>query len=160
MKFILLALLFLLSVIYVPFADSQEEADSILSPPVDIQFTFENTPMVEGEALLKVTVMPQEDMHVDISCLLPEGVEAVLNQGVSVRPHEESHGIDSDLSFSYKDEIILWVGPLKAGEPKEFLFKVKFLGSQNHELVARIKALAKWGVKDQVLSEGGYDAKE
>jgi hypothetical protein len=45
----------------------------------------------------------------------------------------------------------LWVGPLRAGKTKEFIFHIKIAQKGSYQLVCIVDALAKWGVKEQPL---------
>ena len=120
-------------------------------PPIDIAFTLENSPQAGQEAVLKLKVIPFEDMHADISCLLPEGIEPVREAGVMVRPYEEKHWRNRQQQPSHIEVVQLWVGPLTAGTTKEFVFRVKVPDKERYELIARVEALAKWGIKEEVL---------
>ncbi len=154
--FLVIGFIFIISLFFCAFtrqiAASTGEPSS---PPVNIEFTLENTPSVGEEAVLKLTVTPLEDMHADISCLLPEGIEVGREQGVMVRPYM-GMGLEEPLfheqeQIIYTEVIELYVGLLKANITKEFTFRVIISDNQTYELIARVDALAKWGVKQKNL---------
>ena len=122
-----------------------------LSPPVDIEFSVGNISGVGEEVELKIKVTPQEDMHVDISCLLPWGIEPIRERGVMVRPYRSREPYDIEREMRYMEAIQLWVGPLEAGVTKEFSFRVVIPDKERYEFIARVEALAKWGVKEKVF---------
>lgn len=150
-KRIIPLVLLLISVGWIHDVAAQESQP--LPPPVDIEFTSEGVSgMAEGELLIKVTVTPQEDMHADIRCLLPEGVEPQDAQGMMVSPSDESRFLDIPSDILYHQVIGLHVGPLKAGISKEFSFRIKITDHEQHELIVIVEALAKWGMKTQRLT--------
>ncbi|MFH1622390.1 MAG: hypothetical protein ABIA97_04635 [Candidatus Omnitrophota bacterium] len=126
-----------------------------MAPPLDIAFTLDNTPQVGGEAVLKLIVTPLEDMHLDISCALPDGVMPVMESGIRLQPYENRDINNMEAPTIYqpmcKEVVGLWVGPVAAGQTKEFVFSVTITESGNYEFVAVIEALAKWGIKQEVL---------
>ena len=127
-----------------------------LPPPVEIAFTLENAPQAGGEAILKLIVTPLEDMHLDISCALPEGVMPVMEPGIRLQPYEnrDINSMEAPTIFQpmYKEAVGLWVGPVTAGQTKEFVFSITITESGNYEFVAVVEALAKWGVKQEILA--------
>jgi len=129
-------------------------ADSVepLPPPVNIEFTTESTPAVNTETIFKLKVTPQEAMHADISCLLPGGIEPVRDEGIMALPYEDSYPFPNTESQPiYTQKISLWVGPLEAGITKEFTLRAIIPDKNRYELIARVEALAKWGIKDEIL---------
>ena len=153
-KLLVFLFIFLLSlpIYFVSFVFCQDVENSMLPPPVEIQFSLENVPTAGDEAILKLKVTPLEDMHVDISCLLPVGIESVQGYGMAIRPYENSQGINLEREMIYREVIGLWTGPIKSGDIKEFSFRVKVLDKEKHELIARVEALAKWGIKEEILT--------
>ena len=123
-----------------------------LPPPIDIEFDAETTPIAGEETELKLKIIPLENMHTDISCLLPQGVEPVREEGAIVQPCRQEHLLYSQPETIYIEAIRLWVGPLKANIAKEFTFRVIIPDKQKYELIARVEALAKWGVKEVILT--------
>jgi len=129
-----------------------------LPPPVEITFITQNAPAVGEDIQLILQVTALEDMHADIRCLLPEGVEGVMQPELMVMPVMGGGAPlflppDADMSTlpQYTEEIILFTGPLVAGEIKEFTFSVKAHESGHYELAARVQAMAKWGSIDEPL---------
>ncbi|MEK6714495.1 MAG: hypothetical protein AABY43_00405 [Candidatus Omnitrophota bacterium] len=124
-----------------------------LPPPVNIEFTTENAPSIDTETVLKLKVTPQEDMHADISCLLPEGIEPIRKEGIIILPYDDRGQFFSDGPNQpvYTQKIELWVGPLETGIAKEFTFRVIISDKNKYELIAVVEALAKWGIKEQSL---------
>jgi hypothetical protein len=122
-----------------------------LSPPVEIQFNLQNSPVVGGEAKLKLTVRPLQDMHADISCLLPEWIEFVDDGTVNLRPCDENKIFDGGESVVYPEAVELFVGPLAAGTIKVFSFSVRINNKGIYRLIARVQALAQWGVKEEIF---------
>lgn len=121
-----------------------------LSPPVNIEFSIDSTPKLGEEVTLRLTITPLEDMHAEISCLLPEGVEVIREKGIMVRPYRERFHTAQKLPM-YRQAVVLSVGPLKGGITKEFVFRAKVSKVGQYELIAQLKALAKWGVKEEFL---------
>lgn len=153
MKKILKCIQLMLLVIGVTFVVSSYifvQESGPLPPPVDIEFTMEDIPRVGEEVTLRLKVTPQEDMHADISCLLPEGIESIREKGLMVRPYRDRR-YGEQQQTRYRQAIELWVGPLKGGATKEFVFRVKVPDKERYELIARAEALAKWGVKEEIL---------
>ncbi|TBR18799.1 hypothetical protein EPO66_01135 [bacterium] len=134
------------------FAQIPGSSDSgIPTPPVNIIFTTQNTPQIDVETTLILKVTPLEDMHADISCFLPEGIEPVRENGILARPYANRQQHNQGQQPRYRYAIELWVGPLSAGITKEFTFRVKVPDNKRYELLARVEALAKWGVKEEPL---------
>lgn len=123
--------------------------DGLLPPPVDVQFTESRD---AGQAL-RLSVTASEAMHVDISCLLPEGVALTTQEGVALRPCDEG-AADPSQTDTCREAVVLWIGPLAAGEKKEFLLGVKVLDQKSHVVVARIQALARWGLREERVTLG------
>ena len=119
------------------------------SPPVDITFTVGTIFRVGEEVELKIKVTPQEDMHADISCLLPRGIEPVREEAVIVRPYRGRYPHDIKRRTNYMEAVALWTGPLEGGRTKEFSFRVVIPDKERYEFIARVQALAKWGVKEK-----------
>lgn len=132
-------------------SDSIEKRGGRLPPPVDIEATTENTPQVNQEVTLIIRVNPLEDMHADISCLLPEGVKAVRQEGIMVQPCMDRYLHEGHTEKRYNEAVGLWVGPMQGNTIKEFRFKVVMLEKEKYEFIVRFEALAKWGVKEQVF---------
>jgi hypothetical protein len=143
---ILLTLLFLGKVV--------EAGDGLSPPPVDVQFSAQKAEGTPEGLTLKLTVTPLADMHVDISCLVPRGVELLTEEGLSLRPYEDEAGADPARESVYREAVVLWVGPLSAGETKEFLLSVRVLDEGKREIIARIQALAQWGLREEILTIG------
>ncbi len=95
------------------------------SPPVDIVFTSVNSPVAGQELTLTLKVTPLEDMHADISCLLPEGIAPIREDGIMVRPYMDRQPYNQEQQVRYSYAIGLWVGPLTANTAKEFTFRIK-----------------------------------
>lgn len=91
-------------------------------------------------------------MHVEITCLLPEGIEPVREKGILVRPYTDNReGRNIDQAMKYTEAVDLLVGELNAGITKEFSFRVVIHNKQKYEIIARVSALVKWGEKEEVL---------
>lgn len=133
------------------FCAFTQEGGGPLPPPVEIEFTTENTPRVGEEVTLRLKVTPLEDMHADISCLLPEGIRPIREKGIIVRPCMDREWHRREQQTRYMEAVELWVGPLEGGITKEFVFRVVIPDKERYELIARVEALAKWGVKEEVL---------
>jgi hypothetical protein len=122
-----------------------------LPPPVNIEFTVVNTPQAGEETMLKVIVTPLEDMHADISCVLPEGVRLVMEEGLMLHPYMDRHLYNEQEFPLHREAIGLWVGPLAGGESKEFAFRVVISDRGSYGFLAIVEALSKWGIKKEVL---------
>ncbi len=150
--FLIIGFIFIISFFCVFTRQIAASTGGPLPPPVDINFTLENIPSVDEEVVLKLTVTPLEDMHADISCLLPEGIQLVREQGIMVLPARDRYFPDTSQEKTlYFEAIELYVGPLQANTTKEFTFRVIIPDNQIYELIARVEALAKWGVREEVL---------
>lgn len=102
------------------FAQSDDiERSGPLPPPVDIEVTTENTPQVNQEVTLIIRVNPLEDIHADISCLLPEGVNVVRHEGIMVQPCMDRYQPEDTAEKRYNEAVGLWVGPMQANTVKE-----------------------------------------
>lgn len=121
-----------------------------LPPPVNMEFTAENTPEAGKEIILKLKVTPLEDMHAEISCLLPQEIEPIIDNNVRVKLYKEKQPISQNLSV-YKQKIVFYTGPLKGGIAREYLFRIKVSDIGKYELIGRAEALAKWRIKDNKL---------
>lgn len=123
-------------------------------PPVDISLTVENTTIAENdEVVLYLKVMPLEDMHLDISCVLPEGAVPVKGHGIMVQPYIGRIAYNFDDPFTdtlkQRNSVTVFVGPVVGGQMKEFAIRVVMAETGAHEFIAIVKALAKWGVKEE-----------
>lgn len=132
-----------------------QEGGGPLPPPVEIEFTAENTPIVGEEVTLKLIVIPLEDIHADISCLLPEGVRLV-EEGVTVcrhNPHDDIgrylYGFDIEDRLRYTREVQLWSGPLEGRITKEFFLQVVVPDKKRYELIIQVEILGEWLVKEK-----------
>ena len=123
-------------------------------PPADIEI---NTASVEGKSNqleIRIKVTPQEDMHLDISCFL-QGMRPLMQKGMRLRRnnprrymamHESERNLNSSLNVG------LWTGPLKGGISKDLTFRVIMLKAKECKIIANIKGLAKWGIKEKTLN--------
>jgi hypothetical protein len=127
-----------------------------LPPPVNIEIATASVPKTGEEIELIIKVTPQEDMHADISCLLPEGVEPIREQGVRIMPFRENQMPINRRQLmrrmNYRFSAGLWVGPLPANQTKEFVLRVNIANPGNYELICRVDALAKWGEKEKIFT--------
>ena len=105
--------------------------------------------------VLHLEVTPLEDMHLDISCVLPEGVIPVMDPGIMIQPYVGRSMLNLDDSFidmpMQRDVVVLSVGPVVGGQMKEFVFRVTIPEAGSYEFIAVVEALAKWGVKREKL---------
>lgn len=146
------------------FSVSVFAQDKPLPPPVDISFNFEGIPQIGKEVGIKVKVTPKEEMHAEITCFLPAGLEAITDKkDINLRHvrDEEPYGQryikdnrekvrgNKDKKQIKPTALCLWLGPIKANETKEYIFQVKIPDSQRYEIVCRAQAMAKWGFKDE-----------
>ena len=149
-KFLVLVML-LCAFYFAPIAFSQDADNAIPPPPVELQFSIDNPPAGIGEVKLKLSLKALEDMHADISCLLPEGIEFVDNGSTNLRPSDEVKILDGDKPVFYPEAAELFVGPMVAGTTKEFSFSVRINNKGVYKLIARAQAMAIWGIKEEVL---------
>lgn len=120
-------------------------------PPVDIKLAMVGAPRIGEKTEIKLTVTPLEDMDADISCLLPQGIEPIREEGIMLLPYRERYIYDIQREMEYQYAVGLWIGPLKAGITKEFTFHIIVPDKQLYQLIAHLEALAKWGAKEDVL---------
>ena len=92
-KVYLLGLAFLTWVMLVTLSSSAfaQAGGSPQPPPVDIELAAASTPQVGQELTLTLKVIPKENMYADISCLFPQGVKLVKEEGDSLRPYHEKN---------------------------------------------------------------------
>ena len=131
------------------------------APPVNIELTSDQSSAFAGETFkIRVKVTPQQTMHADIRCLLPEAIQPVRNPGIQIWPvakgkqvrrPEPSNGHGRQHLQLYKESVKLWVGLIPAGEVKEFSFLVNAPKKGNYKLIVVVEALAKWGEKEKEL---------
>lgn len=149
----IIAVLLLFSLFCQVYADASSGPQP---PPVEISLTTENINVAPGdEVVLHLKVTPLEDMHLDISCVLPEGVMPVMVPGIMLRPYMERdmHRFDDPFMGMpmQRDAVVLSVGPVVGGQMREFAFRVIIPETGNYEFIAVIEALAKWGIKEKNL---------
>jgi hypothetical protein len=135
------------------YVNASLESDSL---SVEISFTMENTTILAGdEIVLHLNVLPFEYGHLEISCILPEGVMPVMEPGVIVRPYEErEHDIVGDPLADLSEqryEIILWAGPVFGSENKGFIVRPTIPKTGSYEFAAIVKSLGQWGIKKEKL---------
>ena len=127
-------------------------------PPVEISLTMENTAVAPGDDIvLHLEVTPLEDMHLDIRCVLPEGVVPAIDPGIMIQPYMgRSMFLDDPFTDMpvQRDSVVLSVGPVVGGQMKEFVFRVTIPAAGSYEFIAVVEALAKWGIKEEVLVIG------
>lgn len=146
--------LFLLEVIILTVISSYvfaQETGGPPPPPIDVKITAENIPQVGEEVKLKIEVIPQEDMHIDIRCLLPEGIRLVEKKGFMVRPCIGRERYRKETQTRYREAVGLWVGPLEGGITREFVFRVMIPDKKRYPFVVCVDALARWGSKEEIL---------
>jgi len=133
---------------FLPSSARTQSASGPLPPPVEIILTHKNISESISEITLRMT--PLEDMHVDIKCLLLEGLEGIQGNNLMIMPYiEEMPGSGMASGVNYMESVGLLVGPISAGVTKEFVFTVKENKKQAHEIIVHVQALAKWGIKEE-----------
>lgn len=130
---------------------AQSETEALLPPPVEISFTLQNTSIPGGLVVIKFSARATEDVHVDISCLLPEGVEVVDGGLLNLRSCHEIRNSEVRGPIIYRDEIAFYTGLVSAGATKDFYFTVRITQEGEYALIGRAQALAQWGIKEQVF---------
>jgi len=122
------------------------------APPVDIAISAPDNAVVGAMIPVTIKVTPSVDMHADISCLLPQGIMPVPEQGVRIMPYHPRGIPNIERIKQYRLIVNLWVGPMKANETKEFTFHVKAAQKGSYSLICVVQALAKWGEKEGSLT--------
>ena len=165
-RFLFYCLAMCVSLIALPFSVSAKTVQKVKKekpdpPPVTIEMTADKASAFVGDIIeIRIQVTPSEAMHVDIQCLLPEAVKPVRENGVKIRPGKEQQrprgkslqkGHGRTPAPIYKEAVKLWVGPLPAGEAREFAFQVHAERKGAYKLIAIVDALAKWGTKEKDL---------
>ncbi len=131
------------------FAQSNSTDPNLPSPPpVTLVYSVAGTPQAGTPIAINVKVTPQEDMHLDINCLLPQGVEPVYEPGVRIIPYAEKYTSDTISRRGYLLMAGLWTGPLSAGVIQEFTFHVTVSQKGSYKLICLADALAKWGQQE------------
>ena len=126
------------------------------APPVDIEFMNADASLIGRERILKISILPHEDIHADISCIVPDGVwlvlkpEFVVNQYLEDDLNNELTSTNS-LITSQKKIISMSTGLLPVGYRKDFIFSIIFTKKGNYELKAIVDPLSKWGIKEKTL---------
>ena len=121
-----------------------------LPPPVDI--TIQKTFLSGGEIEITATIIARQDVHLDMSCLLPEGVKVIAERPVLLPGGMSSLGNPFQPGVQrYPRALWLWAGEMKRGHRRELSFRVKVTDGKSHQLAVRAKALAEWGIKETVV---------
>jgi hypothetical protein len=111
------------------------------------------TPKIGEELELKITVIPEEDLTAEITCLLPDGIEIVRQKGLIIMPYRHrGWPVTQEPQRIYNQALRLWAGPLKAATPQEFAFRVVILQKTTYEFIARVSGLGEWGVKEKAYT--------
>lgn len=132
--------------------DSGANTGGSLSLPVNIEFAIENTPRVNEEISIKIRVVLLENMHADIGCILPNGVHLVGGPEVRLRSYSDQRPYAEQDAYRLNAEAIeLWVGPLLAGEVKEFTVRMIISSEGHHDLVVIVEDLEKAAVKEVII---------
>ena len=118
------------------------------APPVTLEYSVSGAPKAGDQAAITITVTPQEDMHLDINCLLPRGVAPVIEPGVQIVPYREKFTPNLERQKNYRLGANIFTGPLKAGETKAFTFHVVISSSGTYNFVCLADALKTWGQKE------------
>jgi hypothetical protein len=121
-------------------------------PPVDITITAPDNPQVGQEIPITIKVTPQADMRGDISCLLPKGVQPIHEKGIHIRPYHQRGLPDMERQKQYRFSLDLSRSLLKAGETKEFSFKVKISQKGSYNLRCVVNSQPKLGEKSAILT--------
>jgi hypothetical protein len=130
------SILFFLCLFFIPaFAQSFP-----LPPPVSLECSTIGTPEAGKNIPITVKVTPQEDMYLDISCFVPQGIMPVYGKGIRIRPHNGQLVVG------------LWVGPLPGRITREFTFQVTAGGTGSYKLVCAAQALARWGETEEAYT--------
>lgn len=144
---------FILLLIFTLFSSSILFAQGISlpqSPPIDIELTANTSLQANGQVEIRVKVTPQEDMHAQISCLLPKEAKLLKEKGVMLSLYHDKYGYNQQRQSQYRYAARLWVGPLEKGKTKEFVFHIN-ISNGRYEFITVIDALAKWGTKEKSL---------
>lgn len=98
-----------------------------IPPSYLTKLTLENNPQIGGIAILKLEIIATFDKpKVDIGCFLPEGLELVKDK-------KDRIIFSEPIVFPEKGKrIVFYSGPMKNGEKKEFVFKVRILDGRKY----------------------------
>ena len=143
-------LLFLLSLLTTvdSFAQNNPVAPVLPVPPVTLEYSLSGTPQAGTPIAITIKVTPQADMHLDINCLLPQGVQPVIEQGIRIAPYREKFTPNPERQQNYYLGANLWVGLVKAGETKTFTFHITASKSGSYNFICLTDALKQWGQKE------------
>jgi len=130
------------------FAQNTPVNPTIPVPPVTLEYSLSGTPQAGIPIAITIKVIPQQDMHLDINCLLPQGVQPVIEPGIRIAPYREKFTPNLERQQNYHLGANLWVGPAKAGEAKQFTFHVTAAKSGSYNFVCLADALKQWGQKE------------
>ncbi len=123
-----------------------------LPPPVEITM---NASVDADDITIMIEITPLEDMHLDLSCMLPLGVEPVISSEINLRSIEPSAiSIKERIENNYRNSIVLYVGFLPANKTATYQFKVKVSDNKEYKLIAITQALSKWGAKQETMQIG------
>lgn len=125
MKRKMMALKLFLLLIYFTFAIliPCDIVDAKMQPITRTKLTLENEPKIGGIAILKLSIIASENIDLEktnIGCYIPLGLELIDDM-----KYEISGDISRDAQEIWGNLIILYKGPMKKGEKKEFIFKVR-----------------------------------
>lgn len=89
--------------------------------------TLENNPQICGIAILKLEIIADFDKsEVDIGCFIPDGLEIVRDPETKIILSEPI------VSPEKGNRIVFYSGPMRKGEKKEFIFRIRVLDGRRY----------------------------
>jgi hypothetical protein len=106
-----------------------------VSPPVSIECSTAGTVQAGKTAKIIIKITPNEDLSLDIYCLVPLGVGPGYAPGLSIMPYREKSSSDPERKANYRLAAGLWSGPLKAGKTKELFLPIRILKKGSYKFI-------------------------
>jgi hypothetical protein len=125
-------------------------------PPVDLDIFYQETGSSGNEVEIFFEITPREDLHLDISCVIPEGVEPELTKELYLRSYRPELPFENFKErMKYKNAVTMHAGPVKAGEMMSFSFKVRIDPSRENTFILQAKSVTQSGMQEKLLTIGG-----
>ena len=140
------SILFLFSLLFLGV-----NAQDVPPPPlVDIITDLQDNLELGKEAQMKLEVTANEDLHLEIGILIPEGISFQKGEYM-VRPYRERDPQKRSQRQKYKTEVIFHIGEIKKGETKSFFLNLSADAVGTYEIAGHVfKLVGPWGSKESV----------
>src|SRR3989338_1652104 len=99
---------------------------------VSVNLSLENEPKIDGIAILKLSIIAPENLDLNktsIGCYIPLGLNLIDDIKFVI-----SDDISQEASEKWGKLIIFYSGPMKKGEKKEFIFKIRIPDEKKYRI--------------------------